>query len=155
MGGEGSGRHPDPLAIGRALGEENALKRREVPVMDMDVECPEDMPEWGRRFWATYYDGLRASGVLGYMDVAVWGMACMKYHQWREAWQMEQDKGAYIPTKDKDGNVIGATDAPWARREERLFESLRRILARFGMDPVGRIGLVALVPEPEEIEDVT
>jgi len=102
------------------------------------VDKIEGLGNVGNIIWNRYEPMLHNNGTLSEADGMAFFGLCRKWEQWYEQDQELKKKGKYLPVKDKDGNVTGATVAPWAKLEVDYFNQLQQCLRMFGLTPVDR-----------------
>lgn len=102
------------------------------------IDKIDGLGEIGLVIWNRYEPMLHNNGTLSESDGMSFFGLCRKWEQWYEQDQEVKKKGKYLPVKDKDGNVIGVTIAPWAKLEVDYFSQLQQCLKVFGLNPVDR-----------------
>jgi P27 family predicted phage terminase small subunit len=146
MGGIGSGRKPRPTEVKELAGERKDRVNPNPAQFDKltGSQPPNDLNVYGREVWEIWAPQLIRSGVLTTADLPAFRILCEAFGEYRMAVDSLETEGYIITQYNKDSTreVVN----PWQRIKNDAEAKIARYMARFGLTPADRAGLV--LPEP-------
>ncbi len=137
--GRSGGHNKKTLRERQLLGVKKSRRCDTAPdYLPARIDKIEGLGEIGTTIWNRYEPMLHNNGTLSESDGMAFFGLCKKWEMWYTVNQEVDVKGKYLPVKDKEGNVIGAMVAPWAKLEVEYFSQLQVSMRQFGLTPVDR-----------------
>ena len=101
--------------------------------------------EAGKAIFNHFEPMLYNNGTLSAADGLKFNLLCERYQRWFKVWTECNERGLYLPVKDKEGNTVSVNIAPWARLEKDYFDQLSKCCNDFGLSPVSRSSVEKIV----------
>lgn len=103
--------------------------------------------EVGKTIFNHFEPMLHNNGTLSAGDAIMFNLLCERFQSWFKAWTECNERGKYIPIKDKIGNTVDVKIAPWAKMETVYYDQLCRACREFGLTPISRSSVEKIVRE--------
>lgn len=129
------GRKPKPKALKILYGNPGKRPLLDEPEPPLEIpEAPDHLDEIARKEWARITELLNQLGLIAQLDMAGVAAYCVCYSRWVDAERRVAKHGIIVLSPDKKFPM----KSPYLTVAESAMESMRKLLAEFGLTPASR-----------------
>jgi len=132
------GRKPIPRALKVLYGNPGKRPLLDEPEPPLEIpEPPDHLNEIAKKEWVRITALLKDLGLIARLDMAGVAAYCVSYSRWVDAEKRVAKHGLIVLSPDKKFPM----KSPYLSVAESAMESMRKLLAEFGLTPASRVRL--------------
>ena len=147
-----------PTALKKIEGtyrKDRAAQNEIKPTLEISVTPPDDLNEWGKRYWMQIMEEYAPIGLVTKIDLGALKTCCMWFGIMMEADDIIQAKGLEVeePIYSQKGELVGTKTIPnpMLKVASDASKNYRQYMIEFGLTPASRVKLSApLIKEDDD-----